>query len=250
MTLFPDTSLTERQVVTISFFKYKGLKKIWGMQQMQLAKGPVGTSPGLQFFKLLGSGDGFSLKPDFSTYGLLCVWSNIQVARNFFHESAAFDRFRNNTAEQWTIYMHPVHAHGKWSGAAPFQINKNFVVQNELLAVITRATLHTKHVWRFWQYVPKAGAAVHTHDGLIFTKGIGELPVIQQATFSLWRSRKDMMDFAYKNPFHTEVIQKTRELGWYKEELFARFTPFYTEGSWNGEDPLAPYLPLLQNKSQ
>jgi hypothetical protein len=239
MTLYTAGPYTERQVVTISFFRYKGLKKIWGM-----------LSPGLQFFKLLGSGEGFSLKPDFSTYGLLCVWNNAQVARNFFYESAAFDRFRRNTAEQWTIYMYPVHAHGQWSGVAPFQVNKNLAVQGELLAVITRATLQTRQVWKFWQYVPKAGAAVHSHEGLIFTKGIGELPVIQQATFSLWRSKQDMMDFAYKNPFHTEVIRKTRELGWYKEELFARFTPFYSEGSWNGVNPLASYLSSLQDKIQ
>jgi hypothetical protein len=242
MTLETPAPQAERQVVTISFFRYQGLKKVWGMQQMQMAKSPLNTVPGLQFFKLLGSGDGFSLKPDFSTYGLLCVWDNIEVARNFFHKSAIFERFRRNSSEQWTVYMHPVLSHGYWSGVAPFQSNKNTSVQNEPLAVITRATLQPGKIWKFWQYVPKVGAAVYTHEGLIFTKGIGEWPVIQQATFSLWRNKKDMIDFAYKNPYHTEVIRKTRELGWYKEELFAQFTPFYAEGSWNGVNPLADYL--------
>lgn len=248
MSFNASAPITDRQVVTISFFRYKGLKKLWGMQQMQTARQPIGISPGLQFFKLLGSGEGFSLKPDFSTYGLLCVWSNVQAARNFFHESTVFEKFKRNSSENWTVYMYPIHSHGKWAGVDPFQPNKNYIVQNELLAAITRATLFPEKVWKFWQYVPKVGAAVSTHDGLIFTKGIGELPVIQQATFSLWRSKKDMVDFAYKDPYHTEVIKKTRELGWYKEELFARFTPFYTEGSWNGINPLGGYLSPVQHR--
>jgi hypothetical protein len=246
MTLHISTPQAEIQVVTITFFRYKGLKKIWGMQQMQMAKSPISIAPGLQFFKLLGSGDGFSLKPDFSTYGLLCVWNNRQVAKKFFNESAIFEKFKKNSVEHWTVYMHPVLSHGYWSGVAPFQTNKNPITPNELLAVITRATLDPKHIWRFWQYVPRVGAAVHTHEGLIFTKGIGELPIVQQATFSLWRSKKDMVDFAYKNPYHTEVIKKTRELGWYTEELFAQFSPFYTEGTWNGFNPLTQYLSAVQ----
>ena len=216
------------------------------MQQMQMAKSPIRTAPGLQFFKLLGSGDGFSLKPDFSTYGLLCVWDSIAVAQRFFSDSAIFKKFKTNSAEHWTVYMHPILSHGQWSGVSPFQTNKNMVAQTGVLAVITRATLHTKQIMKFWQYVPKVGAAVYTHNGLIFTKGIGELPVVQQATFSVWRSKKDMVDFAYKNPFHTEVIKKTRELGWYKEELFAQFTPFHSEGTWNEVNPLDELLSAAQ----
>ncbi|NJN33402.1 MAG: hypothetical protein HC817_03255 [Saprospiraceae bacterium] len=40
-----------------------------------------------------------------------------------------------------------------------------------------------------------------------------------------------MMDYAYKSPHHAEVVRKTRELGWYSEELFARFRVVDTEGS-------------------
>jgi hypothetical protein len=51
-----------------------------------------------------------------------------------------------------------------------------------------------------------------------------------QATFSLWESAESMMDYAYKNPKHAEMVKKTRELGWYSEELFARFQPYKIEG--------------------
>ena len=51
-----------------------------------------------------------------------------------------------------------------------------------------------------------------------------------------------MKAYAYRNKHHREVIQKTRQLGWYKEEMFARFHPYKSEGSWNGTNPIAAFL--------
>ena len=46
-------------------------------------------TPGLKFYKLLGTGAGagFSLFPDFSTYSILCVWDDFQAANNFITNS-------------------------------------------------------------------------------------------------------------------------------------------------------------------
>jgi hypothetical protein len=43
-----------------------------------------------------------------------------------------------------------------------------------------------------------------------------------------------MMDYAYQNPKHREVVALTRKLNWYKEEMFARFVPYKYTGSWDG----------------
>ena len=61
-------------ISTISFFKYNK-NKFWAFTQMHLAFETMKKTPNLKFFKLLGtgSGDGFSLFPDFSTYSILCV---------------------------------------------------------------------------------------------------------------------------------------------------------------------------------
>jgi len=66
------------QTVTVSFFRYRGFQKIWGMMQMVASRAPMRSMTGLQFFKPLGTGSGvgYSIWPDFSVFGMLGVWEN------------------------------------------------------------------------------------------------------------------------------------------------------------------------------
>jgi len=42
-------------------------------------------------------------------------------------------------------------------------------------------------------------------------------------TFSVWDNLEHMKAFAYENPSHAAIVKKTREIKWYKEEMFSRF---------------------------
>ena len=234
----------KQQITTITLFRFEGFwNKWWAFTSMGLSPMKMKNTKGLSFYKLLGSGggNGFSIRPNFSTYAILCEWADEAAAETFFREGHVFQDYKNRSCEQWTIYMAPMMSHGTWDGQTPFVVSTPFDAQIPV-CVITRATIKLKFLPYFWKFVPPVSASIIEKTGRLFSVGIGEVPIVQQATFSVWQSSNLMMDYAYKSPFHAEVVQKTRELGWYKEELFARFKPLRSIGTWNGKNELAELL--------
>ncbi len=226
------------QITTLTFFRFStAADKFWAFRMMQFAHRDLSRAKGETFYKLLGSGKGFGFNPlpDWSVYSLLQVWESETAADEFFGSSEIFANYRSRSSELWTLYMKNVAARGAWSGGNPFEASADIDIGNPYLAVITRATIKIRHLSSFWRFVPRSQEPLERSNGLIFTKGIGELPVVRMATFSLWESESAMKEYAYKTPEHREAIAKTRELGWYKEELFSRFQPYRSVGTWNGK---------------
>jgi len=228
-------------VVTLSLFKYSGLRnKFWAFTMMQFAHGHLKNAEGLRFYRVLGTGggNGFSWYADFSTYALLTVWETEAQAENFLHNSKLHDEYRAHCLETVTVFMTPLRSHGEWGGVNPFKPDGK--AEGDITAVITRATIANKQLVRFWRQVPRTSGSLDRFSGLICAKGIGEWPVKQMATFSLWRDEESIKAFAYRNPDHLEAIKKTHKLNWYNDELFARFRPFKSVGTWGG-NPLLPF---------
>lgn len=219
------------QTTVISFFKYKGLQHKW-RALARMGRPPLLKSSieGLSFWKALGSGsgNGFSIWPDFSTFGLLTIFNSEENAREFLN-SPEMSFYFEGASQYSHVLMHCIKAHGKWGHQEPF---KPSVAHDHTkpLSVITRATIKPKLAYKFWRFVPYVSKSMDGHKGLIYSKGIGEWPVFMQATFSLWESSDDMMAYAYQNKKHADMVKKTRELGWYSEELFSRFHPFEIKG--------------------
>jgi heme-degrading monooxygenase HmoA len=210
---------------------------------MQFAHTPLSKTLGLQFYKLLGSGKtGFNPFPDWSTYALLQLWDDEAAAHTFFETSKIMGRYRKKSKEQWTVYMKNITAKGEWTGKNPFVPSNDLDENNPHISVITRATIKKRMLLKFWKFVPISQQPLNGNLGLIYTKGIGEAPFFQMVTFSLWKDKKSLMDFAYKSKEHQQAIQKTRQLNWYKEELFSRFQPYSSIGTWNGTNPLPNLL--------
>ncbi len=228
------------QITTLTFFRYRSLRqKLWAFGMMQFGHAPMSKIAGLQFYKLMGSGKaGFNPLPDWSVYAVLQIWENEASADLFFNASPLIERYKNHSEECWTLYLKNFAAKGEWSGKNPFQKNSKLDPENPFIAVITRATIKKKLLYRFWKYVPTSQASLQGNTGLLFTKGIGEVPITQMATFSVWKNKDSLMEYAYGSKEHQSAIQQTRQLQWYKEELFSRFQPYRSLGTWNGKQQL------------
>ncbi|TRX57542.1 DUF3291 domain-containing protein [Fulvivirga sp. M361] len=236
------------QVTTIAFFRFSTTSdKFWALKMMQMAHQSLKNVKGQRFYRLLGSGKGkgFNPLPDWSVYSLLQVWDNLDHAEHFFDQSQLLTDYKNRSSELWCLYFRAIAAKGKWSGSNPFELAKTDP-SNNYVAVITRATIKWNKMVSFWRYVPKSHRPLNGARGLMYTKGIGEIPLVQMATFSLWESEEQLTSFAYGSEEHKEAIRLTRELNWYKEELFARFQPFRSEGTWEGINP----LPKLSRRNE
>ena len=212
------------QQVVLSFFTYTK-NKFWAFTQMQSALPLVAKEKGIDFVRTLGtgSGSGFSLWPDFSTYALLTIWESEEQAMAFLNSSAVMESFNSKSNKQQHFALHTLQSHGFWGKQNPFIPSKRPLQTQEQIGIITRATLRPSRLFEFWRAVPAASKAITQAKGVLWYKGIGEWPLVQQATFSLWESLEDVKNFAYNSSQHAAIVKKTRKRNWYKEDLFARF---------------------------
>ena len=218
----------------------------WGLAQMGTAPGPLKKVLGLRFFKLMGSGaaNGFGFWPNLDRYGFMAVWDDTAAADAFFAGHPLWSAYQQRSAEQWTVALAPTKAVGLWDGKTPFAPELPILTPAPTgpVAVLTRASIRWRKAPRFWQFVEPTSAALAQAAGVRAAIGLGELPLVRQATFSVWESAQAMQQYAYKDVRHREVIQLTRREKWYGEELFARFRVLSSTGTLNGAEPLAGLL--------
>ena len=226
------------QITTITLFKFTSLSnKYWGLKMMQLASPYLKNTDGLSFYRLLGSGrgKGFNPLPDWSVYALLQVWESEKFANDFFNSSDLINNYKIRSSELFTLYMRNITSKGTWENRQPFR-SETELTPHQPIAVITRANIKLSNLIRFWKHVPKSRQHLDKNKGLIYTKGFGEFPITQMATFSLWENYDSLKQFAYESKQHLEAIRKTRQYKWYSEELFARFHPYKSSGVWQGKN--------------
>ena len=79
------------KVTTLTFFSFRK-HKFWAFRRMGSVGFRMNSVKGLEFYKFLGTGggDGFSLRPDFSTYAFLGVWEDESDYVKCFEEHPVF----------------------------------------------------------------------------------------------------------------------------------------------------------------
>lgn len=213
-----------------------------GMAWMRI---PLYLNKKISFFKLMGSGKNgtFDKTPDLRQWAIMCVFDE----RNFNGMEIAHKPVYGKSIARWlkwfgceiySLSLDPVEGHGLWDGTQPFGDLKKKADHEGMIAVLTRATIRFSRLSYFWKHVAPVAAQMSKAEGFITSVGIGEIPWIKQATFSIWESREAMKAFAYKNREHAEVIKKTREQRWYSEDMFIRFRITHCTGTLRGSNPL------------
>jgi hypothetical protein len=194
---------------------------------------------GLHFWRLMGSGRGNDTGPsaDFRRTALFAVWNDESALDQFMAEHRIAARWAN-ASEAWHVRLRALGGHGRWRGVDPLD-GMERGDRSGAVAIVTRADVRLKSSRAFGRAGRVVDTELHTAAGLIDVVGVGEAPIGRLATFSLWESMDAVRQFAYAMPRHREVIEQTRNGDWYAEELFARFEPYASSGTWSGRDPLA-----------
>lgn len=230
-------------IASFHLIRYPWRNASKGLSRMGLDRPELRRVDGLEFWRLLGTGRGRMLTPsiDPRRWALFAVWRDSEALDAFLERSAVAGRWGSLAEESWHVRLELVRGRGSWGGwrVAGGGGRGTGDGGEGPVAVLTRAAVRPSRLVAFHRAVPPPALEIESASGAIEWLGIGERPFGTQATFSLWGSDEDMRRYAYESPAHTDVIRRRRDEGWYSEELFARFRPYGSAGTWDGRDPLA-----------
>jgi spheroidene monooxygenase len=211
----------------------------WGLAQ--LIQGPLvqPSAPTLRWRKVLGSGHegGFGLRPAWNRLGLFCAFDQTNSAREWLAESDEVARWKDR-AEQWlTVLLEPLASRGSWSGHSLAVAQPDAASPSDsMVASLTRASIRPRLARRFWSLSPAAEVSLAQAPGCLFAVGLGEAPLLRQATFSLWHDQPAMDAYA-RSGAHLEAIRQAYSQGFFSESMFTRFRVLEIGGHWPQASP-------------
>ena len=179
---------------------------------------------GISFSKLLGTGSGQTFTPSdavLTRWGMVVAIDENRIEA--FDQSSIISNWRKRSTSEFRAILSPLSSHGLWAKKNPFDFIAPLSNPDAQIAALTRARIKWNKNFIFWKSVPPVVIDLHSNPGLHAAIGIGEAPIGLQGTFSLWKSASALRDFAYKGKAHQVAIAQTQSIGWYSEELFARF---------------------------
>ena len=206
--------------------------RLWGYARFVVGRRGLGGVSGLRFSKILGSGyeGGFGLRPSGSRQGLFCVFADAAGADRFL-ESPVVQRYRAHAREFLSIKLRPYSCRGSWSGR-PLALSAAAPAEGPI-AALTRASIRPSRAAEFWRKAPPAQRSLEHADGCRLAVGLGEAPLLRQATFSIWDSVACMDRYA-RSGAHLEAIRASTQGDYFSESMFVRFVFADLAGVWKG----------------
>lgn len=213
----------------------------WALQR--LARGPSAwpSVRGLRFAQVLGSGwrGGFGLWPGFNYQGVFATFDDEEAAREFATTSSVATAYRERSLEHFSAVLactssrgswagHTMTAHGREAGSATASH-----LDDHPIAALTRASIRPRRASQFWRHAPATHLALAQAVGCRVAVGLGEAPVLRQATFSLWENAQTMHAYARQGA-HQQAIEAAWGEGLFSESMFVRFRPLCLQGTWAG----------------
>lgn len=205
-------------VTTLSVWRVPPVAVPRAMWAVAVNRARLRRTPGVKFAKVLGTGRGRRFGP---TSADLTRWAALTVS------DEPPDLKTGPTIATCTITLGPIASRGTWSKQAPFQNERN---SKGNVLVLTRARLRARRLPVFWRANAPVARILEDQEGLLAAFGFGEAPLGFQGTVSIWRNAADVTRFAYRQPEHAAVVERTPHERWYAEELFARFHVLDIEG--------------------
>ncbi|MEO0064725.1 MAG: hypothetical protein RI983_51 [Bacteroidota bacterium] len=222
-------------IATLHIVRYPAFLGWAGFLSMAIFRLPLWLNRKISFYKLMGCGKNgsFDKTPDLRQWALLLASDNENITTPAMIKSW----WQFFGCEIWELELEPIEGHGTWDQKAVFGNLPKQTAYEGPICVLTRATIRLSQLGRFWSHVDAIAGQMAGAKGFITSIGIGEVPWIKQATFSIWDSKTAMKEFAYKMQEHASVIKKTYQEKWYSEDMFIRFRPIKSTGSLKGRLP-------------
>jgi hypothetical protein len=241
---FVGSTNLKSALTAITFTRYRIWAIPFAFLSMALFHLFLAFNKSISFYKLMGCGKNgtFDKVPDLRQWAILTVYNDALCETNhtFPKSLNRFIKFWLSVfgKETFTIYLNPILGHGTWDGKQAFGILNKEKLPEGRVATLTRATIRLNKLNYFWKNVAPVASQMAGAKGFVCSFGIGEIPWIKQATFSIWESETDMKNFAYQMKAHAEVIKMTRQQNWYSEDMFVRFSIIGSAGTLKGINPL------------
>jgi hypothetical protein len=243
-----DHASPQGQQAVVLLSRFRPGQSLWGVAQLVL--GPLrnlqrAKTPGLLFQKILGSGQegGFGLRPGLDYQGVFSVFDSPHHAASYLRSAEQVQAYKDHADDFFAAQLQPISCRGTWSGFgfdAPSQASDQASSGGTQptgnpsygpIASLTRASIRPYKAMAFWAQSPDAESELAQADGCQLAVGLGEAPILRQATFSLWKDQAAMDAYA-RSGAHQRAIKAAYGQDFFSESMFVRFLPIAVYGRW------------------